>query len=90
MTILSNTFCCCSHFFSTGDIAMNAPDNFFLPDIQARADLRQLAIHKVGVKGLRYPLTLDSTRIRAELGYAAIVPEIEALRRTIDWEQQAA
>lgn len=39
---------------------------------------------------LRYPLTLDSTRIRAELGYAAIVPEIEALRRTIDWEQQTA
>jgi GTP cyclohydrolase I len=37
---------------------MNAPDCFFLPDIQARADLRQLAIHKVGVKGLRYPLAL--------------------------------
>ena len=37
---------------------MNAPDNFFLPDIQASADLRQLAIHKVGVKGLRYPLAL--------------------------------
>jgi GTP cyclohydrolase I len=37
---------------------MNAPDRFFLPDIQARADLRQLAIHKVGVKDLRYPLAL--------------------------------
>ena len=37
---------------------MNAPDNFFLPDIQARADQRQLAIQKVGVKGLRYPLAL--------------------------------
>jgi GTP cyclohydrolase I len=37
---------------------MNAPDRFFLPDIQARADLRQLAIQKVGVKDLRYPLAL--------------------------------
>lgn len=37
---------------------MNAPDHFFLPDIQSRVDLRRLAIHKVGVKGLRYPLAL--------------------------------
>ncbi|MBE2260607.1 MAG: GTP cyclohydrolase I FolE2 [Candidatus Accumulibacter sp.] len=37
---------------------MNAPEYFFLPDVQATADLRQLAIHKVGVKGLRYPLAL--------------------------------
>jgi len=37
---------------------MNAPDNFFLPDVQASFDTRQLAIHKVGVKGLRYPLAL--------------------------------
>mgnify|MGYP001185028579 FL=1 len=37
---------------------MNAPDRFFLPAIQARADQRQLAIQKVGVKGLRYPLAL--------------------------------
>ena len=37
---------------------MNAPDRFFLPDVQASADRRQLAIHKVGVKGLRYPLAL--------------------------------
>jgi GTP cyclohydrolase I len=37
---------------------MNAPDHFFLPDIQASADQRQLAIHKVGVRGLRYPLAL--------------------------------
>ena len=42
---------------------MNAPERFFqnavisaaLPDIQASADHRQLAIQKVGVKGLRYP-----------------------------------
>lgn len=37
---------------------MNAPDRFFLPDINARADLRQLASDKVGVKDLRYPLAL--------------------------------
>ncbi len=39
-------------------LVMNAPERFLLPDIQARVDLRQLAIHKVGVKGLRYPLAL--------------------------------
>ena len=37
---------------------MNAPDAFFLPDIQASADSRQLGIHKVGVRGLRYPLAV--------------------------------
>ena len=38
---------------------MNAPDRFFMPDIQATADHRRLAIQQVGVKGLRYPLTLE-------------------------------
>ena len=37
---------------------MNAPDRFLLADVQASADQRQLAIHKVGVKGLRYPLAV--------------------------------
>ena len=37
---------------------MNAPERFFLPDIQAAQDTRQLAIQRVGVKGLRYPLTV--------------------------------
>lgn len=36
---------------------------------------------------LRYPLTLDTTRIRDELGFAEIVPEREALLKTIAWEQ---
>jgi nucleoside-diphosphate-sugar epimerase len=35
---------------------------------------------------LDYPLTLDSARIRAELGYAETIDEGEALRRTIAWE----
>ena len=38
---------------------MNAPERLcFLPDIQASPDHRRLAIQQVGVKGLRYPLTL--------------------------------
>lgn len=37
---------------------MNAPDRFFLPDMQASPDHRRLAIQHVGVKGLRYPLEL--------------------------------
>ncbi|NJD23844.1 MAG: GTP cyclohydrolase I FolE2 [Betaproteobacteria bacterium] len=37
---------------------MNAPETFFLPDVQAFADLRALAIQNVGVKGLRYPLSI--------------------------------
>ena len=39
---------------------MNAPENFFLPDVQASADLRSLAIQQVGVKGLRYPLQIET------------------------------
>ena len=39
---------------------MNAPDRFFLPDVQASADLRRLAIQQVGVKGVRYPLTIET------------------------------
>jgi GTP cyclohydrolase I len=38
--------------------AMNAPDKFLLPDVQASPDLRQLAIQRVGVRGLRYPLNV--------------------------------
>ncbi len=37
---------------------MNAPDKFFLPDVQASRDERALAIQHVGVRGLRYPLVL--------------------------------
>jgi GTP cyclohydrolase I len=37
---------------------MNAPEHFFLPDVQATADTRRLAIQNVGVKGLRYPLQI--------------------------------
>ena len=32
-------------------------------------------------------LTYDTTRIRAELGYAESIPRTEAIRRTVDWER---
>lgn len=37
---------------------MNAPEHIFLPDVQSGADTRRLAIQKVGIKGVRYPLAL--------------------------------
>jgi GTP cyclohydrolase IB len=37
---------------------MNAPDSIFLPDVQASADLRQLAIQQVGVRAIRHPLMI--------------------------------
>jgi nucleoside-diphosphate-sugar epimerase len=33
------------------------------------------------------PLVTDTTRIRAELGYAERLPREEALRRTVDWQR---
>jgi len=39
---------------------MNAPENFFLPDVQSAPDSRRLAIQRVGVKALRYPLQLET------------------------------
>jgi len=44
---------------------MNAPERFFLPDTQSEIDPRQLAIQRVGVKGLRYPLTLINSQGQA-------------------------
>jgi GTP cyclohydrolase IB len=40
---------------------MNANDAFFLPDVQSSADTRRLAIQRVGVRGLRYPLALKNS-----------------------------
>ncbi|MFU2486090.1 GTP cyclohydrolase I FolE2 [Thauera sp. WH-1] len=40
---------------------MNAPENFFLPDVQSSADHRALAIQRVGVRGLRYPMSIRDT-----------------------------
>lgn len=35
---------------------MNAPENIFLPDVQASADIRNITIQKVGVKSIKHPL----------------------------------
>ena len=50
------------------------------------ADAGGVLADRADSSDLSYPLTLDSARIRAELGYSEIVPEEQALRRTIDWE----
>jgi GTP cyclohydrolase FolE2 len=39
---------------------MNAPEKISLPDIQSQRDHRKLAIEAVGIKGVRYPLTISS------------------------------
>ncbi len=37
---------------------MNAPDKFLLPDVQAIVDTRSLAIDRVGVKSVMYPMSI--------------------------------
>lgn len=37
---------------------MNAPEPMFLPDVQASHDLRNVAIARVGVRGLTHPVTV--------------------------------
>jgi len=37
---------------------MNAPERIFFPDIQAQIDSRNIRIDGVGVKGLRYPVSI--------------------------------
>ena len=49
---------------------MNAPERIFLPDDQASADRRQLAIQQVGIKGLRYPINLRSGDVDTSIGNA--------------------
>jgi GTP cyclohydrolase I len=39
---------------------MNAPDKFLLPDIQSVADVRNLAIQRVGVKDITHPITVQT------------------------------
>jgi len=49
---------------------MNAPEKFLLPDTQSLPDLRRMAIQKVGVKGLRYPVAI--------VGSAGIAQHVQA------------
>lgn len=55
---------------------MNAPERLPLPDTQALPDPRRLAIQKVGIKDLRYPVA-----IRARDG--AAVPTVATLTMTV-------
>ena len=40
---------------------MNAPDRLPLPDIQSSPDHRDIAINRVGIKGLRFPIRVRNT-----------------------------
>ena len=47
---------------------------------------KALLFERAEASDLRYPLTLDTTRIREELGFTEVVPEREALLTTISYE----
>ena len=55
---------------------MNAPDRFWLlPDIQSQADCRDLEIDAVGIKDLRYPISIQA--------HGGTVPTIATLSMTV-------
>ncbi|MGH9783068.1 MAG: GTP cyclohydrolase, FolE2/MptA family, partial [Terriglobia bacterium] len=41
-------------------IRMNAPERVTLDDVQSRPDSRNIRIDAVGVKGMRYPVTIQA------------------------------
>lgn len=58
------------------DVSLSAAD---LPDVQGRSDARRLAIDRVGVRGIRHPITLaaaDGSLVRtvAEVGMFVALP----------------
>ena len=55
---------------------MNAPESLHLEDVQSRPDARNLLIEAVGIKGIRYPLTLRSGE--------RLVPTIATLSMTVE------
>jgi GTP cyclohydrolase FolE2 len=62
---------------------MLADERFWLPDIQARADARAIAIDGVGIKSIRYPITVRTLdgRAQASIGefdmYVGLPPDIK-------------
>lgn len=54
---------------------MNAPRKVALPDIQSRRDNRELTIDAVGIKGVRYPVTVidGPDRVATVAGFAMTV-----------------
>jgi nucleoside-diphosphate-sugar epimerase len=60
-------------------VVLNTP----IEVLEVPPDKRGLQADRADASDLRYPLTLDTTRIRTELGFCEIVPEREALLATI-------
>ncbi len=54
---------------------MNAPERLILPDIQSQPDRRNLVIDGVGVKGVRYPMTIAAA--------GSILPTVASLSMTV-------
>lgn len=54
---------------------MNAPERIFFPDIQSQLDSRNIHIDRVGIKGVRYPVTISAP--------GKPVPTIAALSLTV-------
>ena len=42
---------------------MNAPQSTAIPDVQSSADLRQIAINRVGIKGIRHPIKVQDKSV---------------------------
>lgn len=49
-------------------------------------EAKGIMVERAEAANMDYPLTLDSNRIRTELGYAETISERAALERTIAWE----
>lgn len=60
---------------------MNAPERIVFPDIQAQADSRNIHIDSVGIKGVRYPVTV--------IGRGKATPTIAELSLTVGLDASA-
>ena len=60
---------------------MNAPQRIGLPDIQSLIDGRSIAIDEVGIKGVRYPMTL--------LAHSEAVPTVATFSMTVALPESA-
>ncbi|HEX7155931.1 MAG TPA: GTP cyclohydrolase FolE2 [Burkholderiaceae bacterium] len=54
---------------------MNAPDDLLLPDIQSAEDLRDVAIQRVGVKSMSYPVMIAAA--------AGVQPSVASIDMTV-------
>lgn len=55
---------------------MNAPERFAMTDVQSLPDLRQLAIQRVGVRGLRYPLEVRTAGGKIQSSVATLAMDV--------------